>query len=203
MIGGRSAWLAWPAGVVCVGVVGALAWLAVPGIPTAVSFVGDILRTGAAASASAPEGPKPVHQIGSAISDDCRSLYPDGLWVELSWTPHVLLDQTQAAPETTATSVRAALSPQVRMTCAWRNESGGTVTTTLSDVDASASGIAQAALASQGFSCEASGGGVRCVKASGAVVEEHVIRDGVWLATFERSWHPDRYTDRLVQRLWP
>ncbi|MBN9189966.1 MAG: hypothetical protein J0I62_15960, partial [Microbacterium sp.] len=98
---------------------------------------------------------------------------------------------------------RAALSPQVRMTCAWRNESGGTVTTTLSDVDASASGIAQAALASQGFSCEASGGGVRCVKASGAVVEEHVIRDGVWLATFERSWHPDRYTDRLVQRLWP
>lgn len=203
MIGGRSAWLAWPAGVVCAGVVATLAWMAVPGIPTAVSFVGDVLRAGAATSGAEASGPKTVHQIGTALSDDCRSLYPDGLWVELSWTPHVLLNQTQAEPETTAGSVLAALSPQVRMTCAWRDESGGTVTTTLSDVDASAAAIARAGLTSQGFDCADSGGGIRCAKTTGDVSEEHVIRDGVWLATVEKAWHPDAYTDRLVRRLWP
>jgi hypothetical protein len=203
MIGGRSAWLAWPAGLLCAGVVAGLAWMAAPGVPATVSFVGDLLRAGAAPPSAAAEGAGGVQHIGTALSDDCRSLYPDGLWVELSWTPHVLLDQSQDPPATSAGSVLDALSPTVRMTCSWRNASGGTVTTTLSDVDASAAAIAEAGLSGQGFSCATSGDGIRCEKSAGGAVEEHVIRDGFWLATIEKGWSPERYTDRLVQRLWP
>jgi hypothetical protein len=202
MIGGRSAWLAWPAGVVCVGVVAALAYLAAPGIPTAVTFVGDLLRAGT----SAPQAEAPssdAKQPGEALTDDCRSLYPDGLWVEMSWTPHVILSQSTAAPSTFAPTVADALSPQVRMTCDWRNDAGATVTTTLSDVDGSAAAIARSGLTGQGFSCEDSGDGVHCTRSKGGVVEDQVVRGRLWLVTVEKGWSPDRYTDRLIGRLWP
>jgi hypothetical protein len=202
MIGGRSAWLAWPVGVACAGVVAALAYLAAPGIPTAVAFVGDLLRAGTSAP-QAEATTAGANAAGKALSDDCRSLYPDGLWVEMSWTPHVILSQSTAAPATFAPTVADALSPRVRMTCDWRNDAGATVTTTLSSVDGAGSAIARAGLAAQGFSCEDSGDGVRCTRTKGGVVEDQVVRGGLWLVTVERGWTPDRYTDRLVQRLWP
>ncbi|KEP74071.1 hypothetical protein HR12_22335, partial [Microbacterium sp. SUBG005] len=59
-IGGRSLWLAWPAGIFCAAAVVALGVLAAPGIPTAVGFVGDTLRAGTdtpTAAATTPAEP--------------------------------------------------------------------------------------------------------------------------------------------------
>nr|WP_274635891.1 hypothetical protein [Microbacterium bovistercoris] len=205
MIGGRKAWIAWPAGLLCAGVVAGLAWLAAPGIPAAVQFAGDLLRSATAAeqAASAPATARPIESIGTAITDDCRSLYPDKLWVQLSWQPHVVLDQSQDPPATAATGVRDALTPDVLMTCAWRDRDGGTVVTTLAKVDAAAAAVARPGFASQGFHCTDAGGGIRCARTSGRTTEENVVRDGMWLSTTEQAWHPSDYTDELVRRLWP
>jgi hypothetical protein len=202
MIGGRRGWIAWPAGVLCAGVVAGLAWLAAPGVPGAVQLVGDLLRTGSSAS-GAQATPRPIQSIGTALTDDCRSLYPDGLWSQLTWQPHVVLGQSQDAPATTATGVRDALRPDVLMTCSWRNEDGGRVVTTLSRVDAADSAIARAGLAGQGFSCAAAGSGIRCTKTTPEGVETDVVRDGMWLSSVETGWHPDGYVDALIGRLWP
>ena len=204
MIGGRNGWIAWPVGILCVGVVAGLVWLAAPGMPTAVQFVGDVLREGSAQASRAGATPQPIESIGTAVDDDCRSLYPDSLWAQLTWERHTVLSQSQDAPATTAESVRDALAPEVLMTCGWRNEDGGTVTTTLSRVDAAAAAIAGQAFASAGFACTGFGAdGVRCTKTAGDTVEDDSVVNGMWLSTTEKSWHPGHYSDALAGRLWP
>ncbi len=204
MIGGRSGWIAWPVGVLCIGVVGGLVWLAAPGIPAAVQLVGDVLRSGSAQNDRPAATPRPIESIGTALTDDCRSLYPDGLWASLTWQQHVVLDQSQSAPQTSATTVRDALNPEVLMTCAWRDGKGGTVTTTLSRVDAATAAIAGSGFASSGFACTPmSAAGVRCTKTTGGTSEEEIVDGEMWLTTTEKDWHPDGYTDQLVRRLWP
>ncbi|GAA3774639.1 hypothetical protein GCM10022240_28040 [Microbacterium kribbense] len=202
MLAGRRGWIAWPVGLICLGVVGGLVWLAAPGVPAATQFVGDLLRSGSAQSPSDAADSGSAETIGTALTDDCRSLYPDGLWVQLSWQPHVVLDQSQDGPVTTAVSVRDALRPDVQMTCTWRQRDGSMIRTTLAKVDAATAPIARAGLASQGFDCTASGDGIRCAKTTAGTREEDVIRGRVWLSTTETGWHPEHYTDALIGRLW-
>lgn len=200
-IGGRNLWLAWPVGLVCAGVVGALAWLAVPAVPTTIAFVGDTLRAGTARPSA--EAPPPVSAValdGSA-DIDCRDLYPRTLWGELAWSPDALLSQNRASPATAVTALVDALQPAVRVTCVWHG-SRGTIATTLSVVDVRAAPLADAALRGQGFSCEAFDSGVVCRRAGGAVVEEHAVRDGVWVASVETRWHPEQYGARLATFVW-
>jgi len=200
-IGGRSLWLAWPVGLVCAGVVGALVYLAVPAVPGTVRFLGDTLR----AATSAPQA-APVQSVAEAALDgssavDCRELYPSELWGELAWTPDVLLSQTRAAPATAVTTLVEALQPFVRVTCSWRG-TAGSIASTLAVVSADASVVADAALRAEGFSCEAYGSGISCRRSSGGVVEEHVVRDGLWLASILTSWHPEAYGARLASFVW-
>lgn len=202
MIGGRSGWLAWPVGIVCAGVVGALVAMAAPAVPTAVTLAGDVLRAGAAASESSSVPPEPLAKIGTALTDDCRTLYPGPLWLELTWNPNVVLSQNQSPPPTAAATVLQALAPSVRMTCSWHTASGAVVSTTLADVTAPPA-VAQAALQSAGFACAAVGDGIRCARTKDGVTEDHVVRDGVWVATVERGWQPPGYADEIVTRLWP
>lgn len=202
MIGGRSGWLAWPVGVVCAGVVAALLVIAAPAVPSVVRFVGDTFHGVPDVVSAPPATMKPLSAIGTAQTDECRSLYPGPLWLRLTWNPDLVLSQDTAPPRTAAVSVLDALHPVVRMTCAWRSSAGAIVSTTLADVTV-APGIAQAALTSEGFSCRSAGTGVRCTRARGDVVEDHVVRDGVWLETTETGWQPTGYADELVDRLWP
>ncbi|MEU1971658.1 hypothetical protein ABZ477_08370 [Microbacterium sp. NPDC019599] len=200
-IGGRNLWLAWPAGLFCAGVVAALVWLAIPAVPGTIAFVGDTLR----AATSAPEaaGARPVAEaaLDTTADIDCRDLYPGTLWLELAWSPQSLLSQNRNAPATEVTSLVDALQPSVRVTCAWR-ETAGTISSTLSVVQTDAAPVADLALRGQGFACVAYGSGVACTRISGAVVEEHVVRDGLWLASVERSWHPEDYGTRLAAFVW-
>jgi len=200
-IGGRNLWLAWPAGLLCAAVVGSLVWLAAPAVPGTVRFVGDTLR--AATSAPQAGAPEPVAQTALDRSGpiDCRDLYPEPLWGELAWAPHVLLDQTHAAPATTVTALVDALQPAVAVTCTWRR-AAGTIVSTLSVVSAEAVAVADAALRGQGFSCVPFGSGVTCRRAGGGVVEEQRVRDGLWLASVETAWHPEQYGARLAAFVW-
>ncbi|TDN90612.1 hypothetical protein [Microbacterium sp. BK668] len=200
-IGGRNLWLAWPVGLLCAGVVGALAWLALPAVPGTVGFVGDTLRSATSTPQAAATGPVSAAALDPSADLDCRDIYPRRLWGELAWAPDSLLSQTRAAPATAVTALVDALQPTVRVTCAWR-AAPGTIVTTLSVVGADAAAVAEAALLGQGFSCEPLGSGVACRRTAGGIVEEQAVRDGLWLASVESGWTPVQYGTRLAAFVW-
>lgn len=199
-IGGRNTWIALPVGLMCLAVVGALAWLAIPMIPVAVGWVGESLRT-ATTQAQIVETPDPASIVSDDQALDCRGLYPDAVWAELVWTRDVLLSQSTDAPATSATSLTDALAPDVQRTCDWRSYEG-TISTTLSLVGEDAVTVADASLRGQGFTCQSDEEQLTCTKSSGDVREENVLRDGVWLSTVESKWHPEEYGARLAAFVW-
>ena len=200
-IGGRSLWLAWPVGVLCAGVVGALVWVALPAVPGTVNWIGDTLRAATSAPVAAAPSPVRTAALDPDADLDCRTLYPDRLWAELVWGSDVLLDQDRTPPATWITALVDALQPAVRVTCSWRS-ADGQIVTTLSRVAADASTIAEAALRGQGFDCETFGTGVACRRQQGDVVEEQAVRNGLWLASVETSWLPEDYGTQLAARVW-
>ena len=200
-IGGRNLWLAWPAGLLCLAVVGTLAWLAVPAVPGTVRFVGDTLRAATSAPAASAAQPVGVTALDGSAPIDCRDLYPAPLWGELAWTPQVLLGQSHASPATTVTALVDALQPAVAVTCTWR-AAAGTIVSTLSVVSPDAATIADLSLRGQGFSCQPFGSGVTCRRNGDGVVEEQTVRDGLWLTSVETAWHPEQYGARLAAFVW-
>jgi len=200
-IGGRSLWLAWPVGVLCAGVVGALVWVALPAVPGTVNWIGDTLRAATSAPVAAAPSPVRTAALDPDADLDCRTLYPDRLWAQLAWGNDVLLDQDRTPPATWITALVDALQPVVRVTCSWRS-TDGQIVTTLSQVAADASTIAEAALRGQGFDCETFGTGVACRRQQGDIVEEQAVRDGLWLASIETSWLPEDYGTQLAARVW-
>ncbi|MFH8252179.1 hypothetical protein ACH3VR_17570 [Microbacterium sp. B2969] len=200
-IGGRNLWLAWPAGLVCAGVVAALVYLAVPAVPGTVQFVGDTLRAATSTPVAAASEPVQEVALGGTAEIDCRDLYPGSLWSELAWSPNVLLTQNRSLPPTAVTALVDALQPDVRVTCVWKGPQG-TVVSSLSRVGPDAATVADPALRGQGFSCEAYGSGTTCRRTSAGVREEHTVRDGLWLASVETTWMPEDYGARLAAFVW-
>ena len=200
--GGRNSWIAWPAGLLCAAIVAALAVLAQPMLPVSLAWMGDMLR----ATTTPPVAVSPGESVATLATQsgdiDCRALYPDSLWAELTWTPEVLLSQGNSAPATAVTALTDALAPSVRVTCHWRAEGGRTISSTLAQVAGDAGAIADASLRGQGFACKADAEAVVCARTAGDVIEEHTIRGGLWLASVETAWHPDAYGTRLATYVW-
>ncbi|MGP3535887.1 hypothetical protein ACTU3I_13895 [Microbacterium sp. RD1] len=199
-VAGRSLWIAWPIGVICGAVVVALVWLAAPGVPGAIEFTGNLLRSSTSAPVADGE-----EQRGAAAEPitDCRSLYPDRLWSELVWTPDVLLTQTFAPPATT-TALVTALAPSVRLTCGWRAEGGArSISTTLATVPADSGPIAQASLTAEGFTCAAETDAVHCERTRGDVSEIHDLRGDLWVSSVLTGWAPEGYGPQVASRAFP
>ncbi len=200
-IGGRNNWLAVPAGLLCVAIVAGLVYLAVPMVPVSLAWAGDTLRTATAPRPEAPARPTPAQSAAVGMID-CRDLYPDSLWSELTWKGGVLLSQSAAPPATAVTSLMDALVPTVRVTCDWRLRQGGRIVTTLAAVAADAGALVHAALRGQGYICAADDAAVSCRRERGDVIEEHAVRGGLWLSSVETRWHPDEYGARVEAYVW-
>lgn len=200
-VGGRNSWIAVPAGLVCAAIVAALVLLALPMVPVTVAWIGDTLRRATTEQPARAQEPSIAQRAGEGGQVDCREVYPDDVWNELTWRVGSRLSQSGAAPATQATSFADAVTPDVVVTCEWRFAEGEIVTT-LSRVEPDAGAIAEAALAGQGFSCAAGDGGLVCTRAEGDVLEEHTLRDGLWLASVERQWHPEEYGRRLERNVF-
>jgi hypothetical protein len=195
---GRVAWIAVPAMLACAGVVGALLWLAAPGIPGAVDFIGSTLR--GATSAPSADGEDAAGDGAAAEPvTDCRGLYPDRLWADLTWTPDVLLSPSTDAPAT-ATSLVTALAPQVRITCTWNVADGRSIRSTVADVGDGAAAIAQAALTAEGFACGLEGERLHCERTTGETTEIHDVQGAVWLSSVLTGWLPDDYGAQTASR---
>ncbi|MFC8682476.1 hypothetical protein ACFT30_13220 [Microbacterium ureisolvens] len=200
-IGGRNRWIAVPAALLCAAVVGSLVWLSLPMVPVTIAWVGDTLRKATAPQPEATPAEIPARIAADGGAVDCRTIYGDDLWNELLWRPGSLLNQTMAPPPTAATAFADAATPEVVVTCAWRFDAGGIVTT-LSKVDAAAASVAAAALGGEGFSCEESPAATVCSRTRAGVREEHTVRDGLWLSSVETRWHPEDYGARLDHEVW-
>lgn len=201
-IGGRNSWIAVPVGVVCAAIVGSLVWLSLPMLPVTAAWLGDALRTATSAQPAREAEETPAQRALAAGAIDCRTLYPDDLWNELTWQAGSLLSQTTAGPSTEIMSLADALTPNVLVTCNWRGDGGRSIVTTLSRIDAGGRAIADAALRGQGFACTADESALVCTRTRGDVVEEHTVRDDLWLASSEVKWHPDEYGMRLDRNVW-
>ncbi|MBB2975412.1 hypothetical protein FHX49_000978 [Microbacterium endophyticum] len=209
--GGRNNWLAWPVGLLCAAVIGVLVVVALPMIGPSIDWVGNALRgpTVAPRLVVEPEDARlgtdtaPVDAVDPSESvDECRALYTDVLWEELSSRTGGEPIQDASAPITHASSLAAALKPDVQETCAWNATTTGKIVTTVSKVAGSAQAIAQASLGSQGYVCSEFGDGIRCTKNIENTREDHVFRDGLWVATQFSAWEPSLYTERVAERLW-
>lgn len=200
-IGGRSTWIAVPAGILCAVVVGTLVYLSLPAVPMTGAWV---LATAerAVTNLTTPQTAAAGDGRTGADATDCRDLYPDNLWAELTWKPDVLLRQDTTPPATSVTTLVEALAPTVRLTCAWTFGETGTIASTLATVAPDASALAEAALRGQGFECSVTDGVVRCVREQAGVVEEHVVHGELWLSSVETGWHPEDYGDRLAGNVW-
>jgi len=184
-IGGRSLWLAWPAGLLCAAAVSGLVLLAAPGIPGAVAFVGDTLR-------AATNTPVVVETEAPEPASDCRHLYSQPLWSSLVWSPDALLWQRHTAPASTPEAVAAA-APTVVVTCHWRGPAGHFIETTVSTVAAEGAAAVPATLIAQGFACESAGDTTHCERVSGDVVEVHDLRGDRWVSSTLSGWMPTDY----------
>ncbi|GAA5212448.1 hypothetical protein [Microbacterium kyungheense] len=200
-IGGRNAWIAVPAGMLCAAVVGALVWLSLPMVPVSVAWLGDTLRNATAPLPAPTAVPTPAQDAATGAAVDCRSMYSDDLWNELTWHPGSLLSQSLAAPATEAHAFADAVTADVAVTCVWRFDGGGIVTT-LARIDADASALAEPSLTSDGFACSSSDAALECTRTRGSVVELHTLRNGLWLVSVETGWHPEDFGARLEHHVF-
>lgn len=196
-IGGRNSFIAVPVGLICAAVVGALVWFALPMGPVVVAWAGDTLRAGLSPDAG---GEEPVAQ--GAQAEDCRGLYPDLVWTELTWTSGALLSQGALPPATSETALVDALTPTVRLSCSWIFDGNRAISTTLAVVPEGARTIAEMALRGQGFTCTTEGAALHCSRLKGDVFEEHTFQGDMWLASTEDGLHPEDYGIRLAQHVW-
>lgn len=201
-VGGRNRWFAVPAGLLCIAIVATLVWLSLPMVPVTVAWAGDALRRATAPHVATPPPDTPAMKALAGGAVDCRDIYSDGLWGELTWHGRTLLDQSADAPATAVTSLTEVLAPEVVRTCRWTGRDDGEIRTTIAVVGPDAASLADAALRGQGFSCATDDGNLRCTSTQGGTTESHVVRDGLWLSVVERSWHPDDYVTRVEARVW-
>lgn len=197
-IGGRNSVMAWIVGLGCTAVLAVLVLMAMPAIPGAVHLVGDTLRL-----ANAPrESPTPRANVLESSTPECRDLYSEPLWSEL--TQRAGGDPAGEVPDASATaqSLAAALTPEVRATCAFTGTSTGSIVTAVSEVSAGATGVARSALEADGFACTVYGDGVRCTRETAEATEEHAVRAGVWVSNVFTGWQPSRYIERIAPQLW-
>lgn len=205
-IPGRSAWLAWPAGVICLAAVAALAWLSGPMIPAVAAWSGDTLRAALSPPTAAPTErarPSVLETVASGADLDCRRFYPADLWSELTWSPRTLLLQDRTAPATSVVTLGEALAPQVRVTCRWTFHTGSTISTTLAQVAEGSSAVGEAALRAEGFACGAQGAALVCARDRDGVREEQAFAGDLWMSSVETGEAPESYGDRLVAFVWP
>ncbi|WP_344051723.1 hypothetical protein [Microbacterium lacus] len=54
----------------------------------------------------------------------------------------------------------------------------------------------------QGYSCATDAGALVCTRTTGGLLEEHTLRDGLWLASAESDWQPEGYAGLLAHQVW-
>ncbi len=203
--GGRSTWFAWLVGVVCLGIVAALAWLAVPALPGVSDWISDTLR-----AATTEEEPEPEVIV---ITDEdtgatrtlpaaCRGLYPDDLWGLLESTADAELREGEDALAGQSSGLAEMLEAEPVLACEWVVPDGPSVGTRIWQVDAAAAEVADPVFRDAGYVCSANGQRIVCERTRDGVTTQHEIRDGLWVVDVYREWSPPGYYEAVAESVW-
>lgn len=199
---GRDNRIAIPVTVLSLAVVGALVWFAVPAMPLVMTWARGAAGNAATMLAATPT-PHAVVADGLDLAEtDCRELYPNELWNELTWTSDAILSQSTAGPATAMTDLVAVLAPTAARTCTWIDSGGQTVVTTFATVAPDAGAMAEAALRGQGFGCTTTDGTISCAGETDAGQEHQAVRGSLWVTTVSAAWYPEDYDERIATYLW-
>lgn len=199
--GGRNTVFAWLVGVVCTGIVVALAVIALPLIPHASGWVAEGLGqlTGTSdGSSSAQDDRRPATPPVGATGA-CRDLYPDPLWTSLRMAGEADMTTTVDPPEIAGLPEGLSLQPSV--TCVWRSDEG-TITTTVATAPTDTASLVQPILVAEGFACATVADRVRCTRAGEETLESVEIGGGIWLSSVQEKWRPASYATRVADRVW-
>ena len=199
---GRDNRIAIPVMVLSLAIVGALVWFAVPAMPIVVAWAGGTAGDAATMLAATPTPHVVVAEGLDVSASDCRDLYPNDLWNELTWTSDAILSQSTAGPATAMTDLVTALAPTAARTCTWTDSSGQKVVTTFATVAEDAAGMAEASLRGQGFACTTTDGTLVCASATDAGDEHQAVHGSLWVTTVASAWYPEDYDERIATHLW-
>lgn len=199
---GRDNRVAIPALVLTAAAVAALVWFAIPGMPMVVSWASGAVAGASGILASSPTPDVIVADTLDVSAADCRELYPNDLWNELTWAGGVILAQSTEPPATATVGLVEALTPAASRTCRWTSETSGAIVTTYATVAPEAAAVAEASLRGQGFTCESADGVLTCSGSIEGVVENHSLRASLWVVTASTGWTIEGYDERIRTFLW-
>ena len=199
---GRDNRIAVPAMVLSLAIVGALVWFAVPAMPLVMAWAGGAAGNAVTMLAATPTPHTVVAEGLDVAETDCRELYPNDLWNELTWTSDAILSQSTAGPATAMSDLVAALAPTEARTCTWTTSAGQAVVTTFATVSADAAGMAEASLRGQGFACATTEGTLECSSTTDAGTEHQAVHGPLWVTTVSSAWYPEDYDHRIAIHLW-
>lgn len=192
-IGGRNLGFAWFIGILSLGAVALLVFLAAPMLPSVLSWAGGIIFV-------AEPTPTPTPPTADELKK-CEDLAGESLSDKLAAEHGFSVIPSRDAPVTSATAFVAALKPTVSITCTWHSDEG-TLSATRASVGTDAGSIAQSGLPARGFTCEQVSGRVVCTRASHGDIETISAGGGTWLSTSEKGWHPEQFADQLAATVW-
>ena len=188
--------------VLSLAIVGALVWFAVPAMPLVMAWAGGTAGNAVTMLAATPTPHAVVAEGLNVAETDCRELYPNDLWNELTWTSDAILSQSTAGPATAMSDLVAALAPTAARTCTWTTSAGQAVVTTFATVSADAAGMAEASLRGQGFACATTEGTLECSSTTDAGTEHQAVHGPLWVTTISSAWYPEDYDHRIAIHLW-
>lgn len=184
---------AWIVGLVCLGVIGALAVIAWPLVQPSLAWVNE--------SADRPAPSASIPADAPVGLTECRDLYDNALWATLVWAPEAELSPSTEPPRTAAVDLVAAVQPQVMFTCDW-SSAEGTISTTVAHVPADTGAIAVTALANAGYACSEADTRVTCTRTDGETTDTIETGGGMWASTVRTTWAPVQYDSRVAARIW-
>ncbi len=153
--------------------------------------------------AAAPAAPRPT---------DCDQIYSDDMLTYLESTGLPLNDGSVSdSLGSTDPVLEGLITSNTTLKCSWGFAGEYGLNTNITQLSAESSAAVLEQLRSLGFECYAESSGERCIQ-SDTVTDElgtyrtgesHFVRGGVWVATHWINFAPDRYTQDIVESLWP
>lgn len=164
------------------------------------------------------DGPRPVpaETVEPAVAaprpTDCEQIYSPEMYEYLESTGLPLNDGSVTDSLGATDPVLAALLADGNtFKCSWGFAGEYGLNTNITQVSTDTAGAVLEQLDALGFECYEESEGRRCIQ-SDTVSDElgtyregesHFVRGGVWIATHWINFAPDRYTQDIVESLWP
>lgn len=154
----------------------------------------------------------PAAALAAPRPTDCTQIYSPDMFEYLESTGLPLNDGSVTdSLGSTDPDLMGAITANPTFKCSWGFAGEYGLNTNITQVSAETTAAVSARLAELDFDCSEEFGGSRCIQSDTVtdelgtyrVGESHFLRGGVWIATHWVNFAPERYTQDIVEALWP